>query len=198
MTIKIVKDSFDNALIESRLLFTHCLSPIGRHTNSGIEAAFLQVHKNWEVFLEEILICFLNGEPVLAGAPVVPQLTVADRELIRSILYQDKNYIEWTNVDVIRSRFNRHLTPPNRVVDCLNAISQDLNDITIIRNFIAHSSGTAKSKYEKLVKQRLGGNPDVSRASSFLKSLDRESQNLTYFDRYIGTLDASAEQMVGT
>jgi hypothetical protein len=197
MTIRDVKDNFVNTLTESRDLFNHCLSPVGLHTDSGVEAAFLQIHKNWEVFLEEILICFLNGKPVLAGDPVTPLLTVNDRELIRSILYQDKNYIEWTDEEMIRKRFKRHLSLPNRVVDCLNTISQDLKDITIIRNFIAHSSGTAKTKYENRVRARLGGNPDVSRASLFLKSNDREDPTQTYFDRYIGTLEAAAEQMVG-
>lgn len=197
MTIRNVKDNFITTLTESRDLFNHCLSPIGLHTDSGVEAAFLQVHKNWEVFLEEILICFLNGKPVLAGDPVNPLLTVPDRELIRSILYQDKNYIEWTDETIIKKRFTRHLTLPNRIVNCLNMISQDLKDITTIRNFIAHSSGTAKTKYENLVRGRLGGNPNISRASLFLKSNDRDNPSQTYFDRYIGTLEAAAEQMVG-
>src|SRR5690606_28592347 len=147
---------------------------VGLHTESGVEAAFLQVHKNWEDFLEEILICILNGNSVLNGDPVNALLTVSDRDLIRSILYQDKNYIEWTDETRIKQRFIRHLEVPNRIVDSLNIISQDLKDITIIRNFIAHSSGTAKIKYQRLVRNRLGGNPDVSRASTFLKSNDRE------------------------
>lgn len=197
MTLRIVKDNFINTLVESRDLFNHCLSPVGLHTDSGVEAAFLQVHKNWEVFLEDVLICILNGEPVLTGATINPLLTVPDRELIRNILYQDKNYIEWTDETIIKKRFTRHLTIPNRIVDCLNTISQDLKDIIVIRNFIAHSSGTAKTKYENLVRGRLSGHPDVSRASPYLKSNDREDSNQTYFDRYIGTLEAAAEQMVG-
>ncbi len=197
MTLRNVKDNFINTLIESRDLFNHCLSPVGLHTDSGVEAAFLQVHKNWEVFLEDVLICILNGEPVLAGATINPLLTVPNRELIRNILYQDKNYIEWTDETIIKKRFTRHLTIPNRIVDCLNTISQDLKDIIVIRNFIAHSSGTAKTKYENLVRGRLSGHPDVSRASPYLKSNDREDPNQTYFDRYIGTLEAAAEQMVG-
>jgi hypothetical protein len=198
MTIIDVKDNFVNTLVESRDLFNHCLSPAGLHTDSGVEAAFLQVHKNWEVFLEELLICILNGESVLTGNPIVPLLTIPDRELIRNILYQDKNYIEWTDETIIKKRFSRHLTVPNRIVDCLNTISQDLKDITIIRNFIAHSSGTAKIKYENLVRGRLGGHPNVTRASYYLMSNDTDDSTQTYFDRYIGTLEVASEQMVGS
>lgn len=198
MTLQDVKDKFINSLSESRDLFNHCLSPVGLHTDSGVEAAFLQVHKNWEVFLEETLICILNGQTVLNGDPVTPLLTVADRELIRDLLYQDKNYIEWTDEATIRKRFQRHLTIPNRIINCLNTISTEIKDITKIRNFIAHSSGTAKINYENLVRARIGGHPDTSRASLFLKATDREEGTRTYFDRYIGTLEVAAEQMIGT
>jgi hypothetical protein len=198
MTLQNVKERFINSLSESRDLFNHCLSPAGLHTDSGVEAAFLQVHKNWEVFLEETLICILNGQTVLNGDPVVPLLTVADRELIRNLLYQDKNYIEWTDEATIRKRFQRHLSIPNRIINCLNTISTEIKDITKIRNFIAHSSGTAKTNYENMVRVRIGGNPDTSRASIFLKSTDREEGTRTYFDRYIGTLEVAAEQMLGT
>lgn len=197
MTLQQVKDKFINTLTESRDLFNHCLSPIGLHTDSGVEAAFLQVHKNWEVFLEDTLICILNGQVVISGDPISPKLTVADRNLIRVILYQDKNYIEWTDEVTIKKRFERHLIIPNRIINSLNVISTELKDITKIRNFIAHSSGTAKTNYENLVKARLGGNPDTTRASYYLKELDREDNTRTYFDKYIGTLEVTAEQMVG-
>jgi len=198
MTLQNVKDNFINTLTESRDLFTHCLSPVGLHTDSGVEAAFLQVHKNWEVFLEETLVCILNGQNVLNGTPIVPLLTVADRELIRNILYQDKSYIEWTDETTIKKRFERHLEVPNRIIDCLNTISVELKDITKIRNFIAHSSGSAKIKYENLVRARLGGNPNTTRASLFLKEHDRDDATRTYFDKYVGTLEVAAEQMIGT
>ena len=150
------------------------------------------------MFLEETLICILNGQVVLSGVAISPKLIVADRDLIRVILYQDKNYIEWTDEVTIRKRFERHLIIPNRIIDSLNVISTELKDIIKIRNFIAHSSGTAKINYENLVRARLGGNPDTSRASYYLKELDREDNSRTYFDKYIGTLEVTAEQMVGT
>ncbi|MGC1633595.1 MAG: hypothetical protein WA749_15910 [Gelidibacter sp.] len=197
MTLQQVRDKFINTITESRDLYTHCLSPVGLHTDSGVEAAFIQLHKNWEVFLEEILVCLLNGQTVINGNPITPKLTIADRSLIRSIIYQDKNYIEWTDETTIKKRFERHLDIPNRIIDTLNTISTELKDITKVRNFIAHSSGTAKINYENLVRARLGGNPNTTRASLFLKSIDSEDANQTYFDKYIGTLEIAAENMIG-
>ena len=52
MTLQQVKDKFINTLTESRDLFNHCLSPVGLHTDSGVEAAFLQVHKIGKCFLK--------------------------------------------------------------------------------------------------------------------------------------------------
>ncbi|WP_396176570.1 hypothetical protein [Flavobacterium sp.] len=197
MTLQQVRDKFIDTITESRDLYTHCLSPVGLHTDSGVEAAFIQLHKNWEVFLEEILVCLLNGQTVINGNPITPKLTIADRNLVRTIIYQDKNYIEWTDETIIKKRFERHLDVPNRIIDTLNTISIELKDITKVRNFIAHSSGTAKEKYENLVRSRLGGNPNTTRASFFLKSTDRDDANQTYFDKYIGTLEIAAENMIG-
>lgn len=199
MTLGEVKNRFLITLAESRNLYNHCLSPIGLHTDSGVEAAFLQLHKNWELFLEDVLLCLLNGDVVISGDAITPKLTLDDKDLIRNILYQDKNDIEWTDETIIKKRFERHLEIPNRIINTLNAISLELKDITKIRNFIAHSSGAAKLKYENLVRARLGGNPDTSRASYFLKSNSNEPEDpsQTYFDKYIGTLEVAVENMIG-
>lgn len=199
MTLEDVKNRFLVTLSESRDLYNHCLSPAGLHTDSGVEAAFLQLHKNWELFLEDTLLCLLNGDPVISGDAIIPRLTLTDKELIRQILYQDKNYIEWTDETIIKKRFERHLYIPNRIINTLNTISIELKDITKIRNFIAHSSGTAKINYVNLVRARLGGNPDTSRASIFLKSITNEpgDPSQTYFDKYIGTLEVAVDNMIG-
>jgi hypothetical protein len=199
MTLTDVKNRFLVTLSESRDLYNHCLSPAGLHTDSGVEAAFLQLHKNWELFLEDTLLCLLNGDIVISGDVIIPKLTLPDKELIRSIIYQDKNYIEWTDETVIKKRFERHLNVPNRIINTLNTISVELKDITKIRNFIAHSSGTAKINYVNLVRARIGGNPDTSRASLFLKSVtnDPNDPNQTYFDKYIGTLEVAVDNMIG-
>lgn len=199
MTLTDVKVRFLDSLSESRDLYNHCLSPVGLHTDSGVEAAFLQLHKNWELFLEDVLLCILNGDSVISGDPILPKLILPNKDLIRDIIYQDKNYIEWTDETIIKKRFERHLTSPNRIIDTLNTISVELKDITKVRNFIAHSSGVAKSKYIDLVRARLGGNPDTKRASTFLKSItnDPSEPNQTYFDKYIGTLEIAAEKMIG-
>lgn len=198
MTLQQVRDKFISTIRESRDLYSHCLSPIGLHTDSGVEAAFIQLHKNWEVFLEEVLVCLLNGQTVISGTSIIPKLTIMDRNLVRTLIYQDKNYIEWTDETTIKKRFERHLNIPNRIIDTLNTISTELKDITKIRNFIAHSSGTAKINYDNLVRARLGGNPNTTRASLFLKSVDLDDATQTYFDKYIGTLEIAAENMIGS
>ncbi|OXB06711.1 hypothetical protein [Flavobacterium pectinovorum] len=198
MTLQQVRNKFIATITESRDLYTHCLSPVGLHTDSGVEAAFIQLHKNWEVFLEEILVCLLNGQTVINGDPITPKLTIGDRNLIRTIIYQDKNYIEWTDETAVKRRFERHLNTPNRIINTLNIISTELKDLTKVRNFIAHSSGTAKLNYENLVRARLGGNPNTTRASFFLKAIDTDDPTQTYFDKYVGTLEIAAENMIGS
>jgi len=197
MTLYQIKTNFLISASDCGILYRHCLSPVGVHSNSGVEAAFLQLHNSWEIFLEETLISILNGESVISGNIITPKFTLHDRNLIREIIYQEKSFIEWTREDNVKKRFERHLGLPNRINDTLNTITVEFRDIIKIRNYIAHSSAQAKTDFINLYCSRVGGNPDTSRACNFLKEVNPNNPPNTYFDKYLQTLESAATLMVG-
>jgi hypothetical protein len=197
MTLTQIKTNFLNSVNECRTLYRHCLTPVGIHSDSGVEAAFLQLHNSWEIFLEETLVSILNGEAVISGDVITPKFTLPNRDLIREIIYQEKSFIEWTRDDNVKKRFERHLFLPNRINSTLDTITVEFRDIIKIRNYIAHSSAQAKNNFVNLYQARVGGNPDTSRACNYLKEVDVENSPNTYFDRYLQTLANAAILIIG-
>jgi len=196
--VKNIKDNFLNSLTACRQLYRHCLSPKDIHSEAGVEAAFLQMQTAWEIFLEEILLIYLCGEQPLAGASVSPHFIVKNIEIARKILYQDRQFCEWTKPEIIRERFNIiYFDSPNRLDDAIRPIVGILREIAAIRNYIAHSSLKAKEAFEKVYSSKLGGKPNINRASDFLLWSDRANPPDTYFDTYITTLEITAVSIVG-
>ena len=197
MTLRQIKNSFLDSINECRTLYRHCLSPVGIHSDSGVEAAFLRLYNSWEMFLEETLVSILNGESVVSGDIITPKFTLSDRNLIREIIYQEKSFIEWTRDEDVKKRFERHLQLPNRINTTLDTIAAEFREIIKIRNYIAHSSAQAKKHFVNLYQSKVGGSPNTSRACNFLKEVVSSNQQDTYFDKYLKTLEAAAILMVG-
>lgn len=196
-TINDIKSNFMTSLNECRGLFNYCLSSQEPHTNAGIEAAFLQLFRSWEVFLEEFLLCYLCGEQPLNGQSINPYFTVRDFEVARGILYQERPYCEWTNVEILIRRFTYFFALPNRVDDALRPVVVELKEITKIRNVIAHSSSIAHESFTNMWRSKIGGNPSIRRAADFLIAVDSANPPSTFFDKYANVLEVTAESIVG-
>lgn len=192
-----VKQEFLDSIADCRALFVHCISTAGPHKLPGVEAAFLQMHSAWEIFLEESLLNFLCGQQPLNGTSITPAFTVADLEVARKILYQEKPYTEWTNVDNIQKRLDIFLGDQNVFTSSLLPFITHLKDITKIRNAIAHTSITARKQFNNLVQGRIGGRPAITRPADFLIYTDPQDSPNTFFDRYANALEMLANNVVG-
>jgi hypothetical protein len=194
-TLQDTYQEFSSSLIASRALYSHCLSPVGLHTEAGIEAAFLQTQKSWELFLENFLLLVLIGQRPILNT-INCYFTVADIEVARKIMLQGRPYVEWTNRDWVLKRFEAFVAGPNHIESVLNSISVELAEIVTIRNCIAHSSKSAREAFENLWQRKVGGNPTITTAANFLQLPDPQNPPDTYFDRYAIILDIAASSMV--
>lgn len=195
-----IKTTFTTSLAGCRQLYRHCQNPIDLHTDAGIEAAFLQFHKSWEVFLEDTMLSFLCGKQPLTGPAITPKFIVTDFEDARNIFYQEKPYKEWTNKEEINTRFKIFfvtVNDTNRIIDSLRPIQTTMDEIKFIRNSIAHSSFSTKEKISKLYQRKLGGNPILNRPSEFLTKQDSQNRGATYFDTYLNTMETTAIAIIG-
>jgi hypothetical protein len=195
--IEQTKETFLNSLSDCLDVFRFCMHPRGKHTEAGVEAAFLQMQRAWEAFLEEILLGYLLGETPVSGQPIITYFTVANKDIGRRLLYQERAYCDWINEEAVRNRFALFFPTPNRVDDALRLIIGELREIAKIRNVIPHSSILANDKFAGMWQAKIGGKPKITRAAHFLLLEDRENQPSTYFETYETALEVAATKITG-
>jgi hypothetical protein len=183
------------SISNSVALYRHCLSPRAIHTEAAIEAAFLQIQKSWELFLEDQLLLILAGSRPTVGV-INAFFSVNDVEIARKIVFQENRYLEWTNVEDIEKRYSSFMSEPNQIINSLNLISLDLKEIKTLRNFIAHSSKIARINFEKLCTNKFGGSPAIIKAADYLSRDDRLNPGFTFFEIYAKHLEICAAMMV--
>ena len=101
-----LKGVFLGSLSDCRALYRHCLTPNGVHSSAGVEAAFLQMFKSWESLLEDCTVAFLCGHLRCDGNLVSCDTYIKSEAFARVLLYQDRKFIEWTEVDTVTGRWN--------------------------------------------------------------------------------------------
>lgn len=178
----------------SLALFHHCLAPAGLHTHPGIEAAFLQLFKSWEMYLEETLIAALCGHTPVTGS-VMPFFTVNDAELARKIILQNKPFMEWSVPEDVLKRCGLYLDAGSVVITRLSTVVSQLKEMQTIRNHIAHSSFSAREKFTKLIAVKFGGKPPIASSAEFLLEIV-PGEGVTYFEYYANALLITSSEIV--
>ena len=182
-------------LSDCRSLFTHSRNPVAQHTPAGVESAFLEAFKAWEVFLEELTLAYLMGEPDITGNPAPVAMTVVDEETCRKIISGGRSYVSWSNPDDVRRRFSIYFLPSS-LDQKLNASITDLRDCLTCRNAIAHSSGSAYDELSKLWTKITGTAIASLRTADVLQLPYVQNPPLTWFDRYLEIFDVSSNVLV--
>lgn len=194
-----IRDNFLEALEESRTLFTYCRSPVGPHSNAGIESAFFDAFKAWEVFLDELIFAYLKGERDIAGnlVPSIISLPTDDQDVyIRIIKGGGGGYIDWANPDThVRPRLKLYFTPP--LDTKLDSGIDELREMVVCRNAIAHSSGTAYKRLNALRAAKRGASTTSVRRCADVLLLEYSSNPpMTWFDRYLDVLEVLSRNLV--
>lgn len=197
-----IHSNFLDALNKSGSLFTYCRSPFGPHSNAGVESAFLDAFKAWEVFLDELVFAYMRGEPDTAGNLVssIVSLPTDDREVYIRIINGGgaRRFIDWTNPEYdVRRRLKLYFTPP---LDAkLDSGTDELDEMLTCRNAIAHSSGRAYNRLNVLWSQKRGrGNTtsSVRRCADVLLLAYSSNPPMTLFDRYLDVLEVLSQNLV--
>lgn len=194
-SLQTINTTFAESIGQSRVLYRHCLTPKGLHTNTGVEAAFLQIQKSWERFLEDLFLSVLCGERP-TRKPLASHFVVKDLEIARRILFNGRPYVEWTRFDDVMGRVNTYLEVPNIVETTLSSIAGEIEEIKTIRNFIAHSSKKAKEEFERLCRKKIGTTSTITSAAEYLLFLKEPNPPESYFEHYALILEVAAKEMV--
>jgi hypothetical protein len=192
-----LKKVFLDSTAECRSLFNFCLTQRSQASDAGIEAAFLQMFKSWEYFFEESVIAYLCGRLASDGNSVVCHIRTPSDDIARKILYQERPYLEWTDVDKVRDRLRMYFPAPNRIEGAIIPNLVDLRHITRVRNAIAHVSHPSRKAFQDLVQGLFGGKPVIKRPAVLLSTPFPADPKLLFFDHYADVLEVAAARIAG-
>ncbi len=196
-TIVRIRRDFQNAMTGARSVFAFCLHPAGIHTQSGVEAAFLQAFKNWEGLLEETFIAFMCSRLAADGATIPCHVAAPNDDVARNLLYQGRQFIEWTDPEVVRERARCLFSIASRIESAINPVIGQLREMRYVRNAIAHASPQASRKFKDLVQRLFGGAPAIQRPAELLIHATPNNPNITMFDSYVTALEIAASNITG-
>lgn len=179
-----IENEFLQSLADCRALFAHSVAPIGAHTNAGIESAFLQAFKSWEVLLEDAFLAYLIGESSRAGNRPQARMTVGTIEECRRIVNGGRTFSDWANAGMVAERIDLFFVPGSLDTK-LSGSRGELNEALICRNAIAHSSGRAAKDLADLWTRKAGTPLSGVRPADLLKLTYAPNPPDTWFDRYL-------------
>lgn len=208
-------ESFLKATAQSRDLVVACDPLPALQRNLIYELALLRTVIAWEVLVEDVFVAYLLHRPTRSGRILPSRLpkravnagggkggiTLA---LANDILKGDRDFVDWFAADPVKKRSKLWFGPrETKFADAYGAFTDPLgrsgvkpfDDIKVIRNRIAHSSGSASLKFAKIrnrevavVGERRGMGP-----GQFLRRNHHGPDSSTWFEVYHGLFDAAAD-----
>lgn len=169
-----------------------------RRRDSLIELAFFRSFLAWEDFLEETFTLYLMGyKPPRGRGPkrytFPPNLQIAGEWIIP----EGKPFAEWTSCQIVCQRAERFFHRGWPYADVLRSKQNNFDEIKSIRNAIAHRSGSARNKFEKLIRDKLGVLPPNLTVGSFLcMIMPNSSPPQSFLEYYLGIIEFAVKRIV--
>ena len=192
-----VPDSLDLA---KEAQYFRVIQPDGSHRHIGIRRvelfagiALLRIHMAWETFLENVFVRYMCGATSATG--FTPVLLLAPKPTIEAAMGEllgQNQYLNWTPLNTVTwaKLYFAHGEPFNTAI---NAVTQTLDDISVVRNRLAHRSEFATSNFRSVVLRAFGYIPRIPRgmnAGRFLLTINPSSSasSPTFLEFYANTL----------
>jgi hypothetical protein len=164
-----------------------------RRTGFFAGLALLRLYLAWENFLERVFVRYMCGAQSNTGyspglaLTLEPNISAALYKLLNPLPNKTYNYLNW-NISSIVNRANYHFVRGEPFSIAINAYSQPLQDIEVIRNAFAHRSNFAIQQFRNVVRRELGYVPRGSWPGSFLLKTHPVHAPVTYLDYYADVL----------
>jgi hypothetical protein len=166
--------------------------------DSMMELAFLRSFLAWETFLEESFVLYLGGQkPPKGRAPFrysfPPNLGAA----MEWVVPEGQDYATWTVASRVTERAQRFFRHGQPYAPVLRSNQSALDESRTLRNAIAHASASAQSKFETLVRNKIGALPPKLTVGGFLGMVVPSSTPpRSYLDHYLEKIEFAAHQVV--
>jgi hypothetical protein len=172
-----------------------------RHKEIVTKLAFLQAFLAWETFLEESFTLYLLGKKSPIGRRPQRLVSPANRkEAMLMVFGVDRKYADWYRVDELKSRAKKCFRDGKPYSDALIGQKQFFEEMSIIRNAIAHSSAHSQNEFKKLAREKLlGAFPPKLTVGRFLATtIPGSSPPESFLEHYLDIVSTVAEKIVPT
>jgi hypothetical protein len=153
------------------------------------ELAYLRCFLAWEVFLEETFYAYMLHKPSPNGTVFKRYVAPKNDGHARDIVRGQRRYATWAKGKEVIGRAELFFDQGEPFASGLASASGDLADMVIVRNRIAHQSGTAKTNFLELVRRKHGSVPRGTNAGRFLLGSE-PTAGQNRFDEYLSVISA--------
>lgn len=167
-----------DALLSSRKLTEYDADQI----YSGI---FLSAFVTYERFIEEIFIGYLLGKVSPHKSKLKTLLVIPNREVAITILSGDRNYVDWLPFSRTRDRAATYFVGPTPFATIGSTELQMMDELSIIRNALAHKSEHAHKKFVGKVIGSTSLRPRDKVPEKYLRSVFRLNPAQTRLQHYL-------------
>lgn len=126
---------------------------------------------------------------LICGATYIDGTQTANMITARSIAHADDlirtygrkkpaGYTKWLFIPSIKEGVKFILVNQEHCIDVLDKFSNEINDIRVIRNHIAHNNGGTKKEYRKIIDSYYGSNIRLLPCGTMLMSKNISSQTM--------------------
>lgn len=128
----------------------------GRITRSDVErmyeGLFLNAHKSFEGFLETLFFSLLvQGSGYSSSRNNIKvRVTLRSHKVAREIVFAGRRYVDWLPYDQTISRAKLCFTGGRPFTDLPDASIKQLEDSTVLRNAIAHTSRHSQQRFANI------------------------------------------------
>lgn len=205
--LRTVLNEFLHSLQECRLLAADAYrwSLPGAHPHISrnrcdhiIEMAFMRAFLAWEVFIEESFILYLAGQsPPRGRAPLRYAFPLNIEMAMDWVIPEGRTYAGWTNPKYIIERAERFFRKGRPFTTVLKSNSNTFDDARKIRNAIAHKSMSARDKFEKCIRPKLGAlQPNITVGQFLVMIEPHTTPPKTFLEFYVNKIELAARQIV--
>lgn len=157
-------------------------------------AAFLNLFKAWEDFLESSILHFMSGHSTIKGIFPTRYVSPPTLDTARNLVIGVMKYFDYGNHEHVKKIVNLYFEKGYPFEPYLNQIFSQLQDLRTMRNAAAHIASTTQTSLEGLATRLFGMPKDKINLYQLLTApYPTESQTETIFTTYKKYLVITAE-----
>jgi hypothetical protein len=158
---------------------------VGRDLQTLYEGLFLRLVTSFESFLEDLFLQIMLGKTCYPKSRVKPRVEFRSITVLREVLLQTHDYLEWLPYQKTLNRANSYLRGGRPFSQLTDAQISKIREAIRVRNSVAHSSEYSKIIFEKKVLGNLILSPRERTPAGFLRSTVRINPPLCRFQLYL-------------